>query len=93
LIGLADKIKIENRLPIGRVQLQRAMFCLGIALFVLVGAFALPQGLNFLASGLSDWQRNFRLFKFFLFLGTFISLAGWAYRLDKRNRKLQDTTD
>ena len=72
--------------------MQRFMFYLGIGLFVLVGAFALPQGFNFLASGLSDWQRNFRLFKFFLFLGTFIALGVWAYRLDKRNRKLQDTS-
>ena len=71
--------------------MQRFMFYLGIGLFVLVGAFALPQGFNFLAADLSDWQRNFRLFKFSLFVGTFIALGIWAYRLDKRNRKLQDT--
>ena len=71
--------------------MQRLMFYLAIGLFVLVGAFALPQGFNFLANGLSDLQRNIRLFKFFLFLSTFIVLVVWAYRLDKRNRKLQDT--
>jgi len=76
----------------GILKMQRFMFHLGIGLFVLVGAFALPQGFNFLANGLSDWQRNFRLFKFFLFLGTFIALGVWAYRLDKRDRKLKDTS-
>ena len=63
--------------------MQRIMFYLGIGLFVLVGA-ALPQGFSFDASDVSDWQRNFRLFKLFLFIGTFIALAAWACRLDKR---------
>jgi hypothetical protein len=82
--------------------MQRSMFYLGMALFVLVGSFALPQGLNFLASGLSDWQRNFRLFKFSLFFSTFIALesglsvstneAGSSFRATRKALAVQNSS-